>query len=195
MRRAVRASIALLPLAMLAACGRPATPRQATDPADDVAIFAALLAEACAHPFWDKGQSIVLDVPASTAGEDASSWKWQPPAEYVDGWQGRPSTTTRWPKLSPFAAQRVVEKASVDTLLEQDHKIPPSYEKFYAAFPDARETVQVSLPAYSADGQTAAVFEVFDHEGLSKAADVVEFHRSGSGWQQVRVHNVWVRSF
>ena len=70
---------------------------------------------------------IVLDVPADVVSEEMASWKWQPPAEYVDYWARRSSSTVRWPKLAPCATRRVAEKETVDALLAKDGKSrPPS---------------------------------------------------------------------
>jgi hypothetical protein len=188
-------SVLVLSVATLVACDRSASLEHVPGPSDDVAIFAALLADECMHPGNAPTLEIVLDVPADVVNEEMTLWKWQPPAEYVDYWARRSSSTMRWPKLAPCANRRVAEKEKVDALLAKDGKIPPSFEYFYAAFPNARGIVQVSLPAYSADGRSAAVLRTFRHDIYASGADVVVLMRDASGWRPAQVHNVRLSIF
>jgi hypothetical protein len=53
----------------------------------------------------------------------------------------------------------------------------------------------VSLPAYSADGRSAAVLRTFRHDIYASGADVVVLMRDASGWRPDQVHNVRLSIF
>lgn len=196
-RKPVLLALALLSSMLMAPCGAAEPPKSGEQPApaDDVAVFTAVLQHACDHPRDTHHTDVVLDVPGALSADRTSGWQWQPPAEFVSALVQRSTANVRWPKLTPCATQRVVEGAKVDALLAQDGTVPPSYKYFYEAFPTAGHTVTISVPAYLKDGRRAVVYRVSNREGLSSAGEILELERLDGRWRVSKTHPAWVSSF
>jgi len=185
----------LAALGALCACGdrQPRAPA-ATSPDDDIAIFNALMAQACARPIAAGLETAVMDIPKALKEEETTGWQWEPPAEVVASLMRRQSSGARWPASSPCAAQRVMDSDRVAEIVASDHTDPPSYAPFRAAFPNVGAIVRISLPAYAPDGNHAMALRTYDYWGVGNAGEIVELRRAADGWQATEVHNAWIRT-
>lgn len=193
---ALRLAVVTVVLTALCACGRTAPARPVSPgTADDVAIFKAILKDACEHPDDARRLNIVRDVPRALDADGTVNWLWSPPPAFIAGLVRRSATQVRWPKLAPCATQRVIDGARVDALIEQSGKVPPDFAHFRQAFPNAGYIIAISLPAYSADGRRAMVLRTYSREGVFSAGEVLEMELAGTAWRPVQVHSAWVSVF
>lgn len=103
----------------------------------------------------------------------------------LDQWAQRDAIQA-WPHVEICAAARVVSSSEIDALFDKDHRIPPGWEAFFAAYPDAVGITRVSIPVFTRDSKKAALY-VTRSCGLGcDARFYFELTRTATGWRVAR---------
>jgi hypothetical protein len=88
----------------------------------------------------------------------------------------------RWARGAICPTVDVQPEDRIAQAFANDHRVPPSWNAFGAAFGGAQHLMRVSLPVYSEDGRRALVYTERTCAVLCGAAFYHELRKAGDGW-------------
>jgi hypothetical protein len=179
----LRRALSIL-LVCLSACGQSGE----ITPSRDLEIVKAALASTCdARGF---ARVVVTDKPARYRNY-ALPDDWDQAAEYIAAFERQPAAVAPWPlgEICPNAG--VVAQEAIDAEFANDPRVPPGWERFHAIF-QAMGFRAYSRPAYSLDGQRAAVLVDTYCGVMCGMGLVIELEQTKHGWIVVRAAGTWI---
>jgi hypothetical protein len=160
------------------------------DPASDTRVVSAediRVLRALMNPFCTSGwKQVISDVPIAPIENIAGHGE----AANVQFGPGLDSpAAARWPRGDICSSVLVVDDAVVREVLSLETSIPPRWTFFRERFDDARRLTRVSLPVYSADGRSAALYVEGTCPYACGAGFYYELRKAGGDWKVLSSRN------
>lgn len=156
----------------------------------DIAVLRAVLkSEVCGRA--DRKYQIVSDQPAS-ATRASIPQTWHSGAELNKELARRSEEGSSWPHVDICSTVRIFDGSRIEAMFAAGNRIPPSWDSFNDAFPDADGLVKVSLPVFFADGKSAVVYLVKQCGVLCGAGFYIELKQTTAEWQVSRREAAWI---
>jgi hypothetical protein len=156
---------------------------------EDIAVLRATL---CPPPSVDRTFRVMSDIPpAARDYRIPSDWRSSALGKEL---RVRAQRGGHWPHVDVCANVRIVDGKEVNAIFARDGRIPPSWEGFYARFPDAKGLIRFALPAFSSEGRLAVVYLEWTCDPLCGSGLYVELARSetGSEWRITHTEAAWI---
>jgi hypothetical protein len=87
---------------------------------------------------------------------------------------------------------KIKAASELDSIFSGDRFIEDKWGDFFRNFPRAREIMRVTLPGYSADGNSAVVYISGARGSLAGGGGLCLLERKGAEWRLVRTVPLWV---
>jgi hypothetical protein len=154
---------------------------------EDAAVIRAALAEECTQA--GPGYHVLSTEALAIESDD------RVPADWPEAKQLNARLIERSKPLGSWSGFRICSKmlvrkeADIRRVMGSPYDLDARWKNFYNAWPGARGYMNVSLPAYSADGQRAVVLVDDGCGSLCGSTDVVELEKKDGAWRKVREEN------
>jgi len=152
----------------------------------DMRVLEAIAKPACDYE-WNE---LISDLPA-TPYRARSLGEKQPNLKFGLDVASRSQPKARWPRGNLCSPVRVVGNAAIESALQRETSIPPTWDQFRDRFPGARTLVRVSLPVYSDDERRAVVYTESTCPFRCGNGFFHELVREGSRWKIEQSVNAW----
>jgi hypothetical protein len=156
----------------------------------DISVLTVVLQQrACQRE--DQKYQIVSDRPARATTTSVPQ-AWHSSAALNQELARRSKESTRWTHVDICSAVKIVEGSRIEAILAGDNRIPVGWDSFESAFPGAAGLIEVSLPAFTSDGNRAVVYLDTKCGVLCGAGFYIELKRTDEGWQVTQLETAWI---